>query len=81
VTRQVVRLVLLQTRTALLAQLGTLTNVPPDAVPGLAGMQSAETPLDIAFDLLDGLNNLPHECVAVNGPSLVQKGEAESGHG
>ncbi|GMK59474.1 hypothetical protein CspeluHIS016_0800800 [Cutaneotrichosporon spelunceum] len=72
-TRQVVRLVLLQTRNALLTQLGTLTNLPAAAVPGLAGSRATETPLDIAHDLLDGLNNLPGECVAVNGPSLVQK--------
>lgn len=41
----------------------------------MAGLQTAEAPEDIACELLDGLNSLPVECVATNGPSLVQKGK------
>lgn len=74
VTQQVVRLVLLQTRESLLAQLAALTHMPLQGVGGLAGVQSNEVAEDIACDLLDGLNSLPEECVATNGPSLVQKG-------
>lgn len=74
VTQQVVRLVLLQTRESLLVQLSALTHMPLQGVGGLAGVQSNEVAEDIACDLLDGLNSLPEECVATNGPSLVQKG-------
>lgn len=73
VTQQVVRLVLLQTREALLLQLSALTHMPMQGVGGLAGVQNNEVAEDIACDLLDGLNSLPEECVATNGPSLVQK--------
>lgn len=73
VTQQVVRLVLLQTRETLLAQLAALTQMPLQGVGGLAGVQSTEVAEDIACDLLDGLNSLPEECLATNGPSLVQK--------
>lgn len=75
VTQQVVRLVLLQTRESLLTQLSALTHMPLQGVGGLAGVQSNESAEDIACDLLDGLNSLPEECVATNGPSLVQKGK------
>lgn len=74
VTQQVVRLVLLQTRESLLRQLAALTHMPLQSVGGLAGVQNNEVAEDIACDLLDGLNSLPEECVATNGPSLVQKG-------
>lgn len=73
VTQQVVRLVLLQTREALLTQLAALTQMPLQGVGGLAGVQNSEVAEDIACDLLDGLNSLPEECLATNGPSLVQK--------
>ncbi|KAL1409699.1 hypothetical protein Q8F55_003695 [Vanrija albida] len=73
VTQQVVRLVLLQTRESLLRQLAALTHMPLQSVGGLAGVQNNEVAEDIACDLLDGLNSLPEECVATNGPSLVQK--------
>nr|XP_019042669.1 hypothetical protein I302_08373 [Kwoniella bestiolae CBS 10118]OCF21599.1 hypothetical protein I302_08373 [Kwoniella bestiolae CBS 10118] len=72
VTQHVVRLVLLQTRQALLAQLALFTPILPSP---MGPEESAE---DIACELLDGLNSLPVECVATNGPSLVQKGT--SGH-
>lgn len=72
-TQQVVRLVLLQTREHLLAQLSLATQMPQNGVGGLAGMPNNESAEDIACDLLDGLNSLPEECVATNGPSLVQK--------
>ncbi|WVQ98747.1 hypothetical protein IAU59_005878 [Kwoniella sp. CBS 9459] len=68
VTQQVVRLVLLQTRQSLLAQLALYTPIMP---PTSLQEEQAE---DIACELLDGLNSLPVECVATNGPSLVQKG-------
>lgn len=54
-------------------QLSALTHMPLQGVGGLAGVQSNEVAEDIACDLLDGLNSLPEECVATNGPSLVQK--------
>ncbi|WVQ78291.1 hypothetical protein IAT38_000376 [Cryptococcus sp. DSM 104549] len=66
-TQHLVRLVLLQTRQSLLTQLAVFT---PIASHGLAYDEQAE---DIACELLDGLNSLPVECVATNGPSLVQK--------
>ncbi|OCF41236.1 hypothetical protein I317_04982 [Kwoniella heveanensis CBS 569] len=72
VTQQVVRLVLLQTRQALLAQLAMYTPIMP------ALELQDEQAEDIACELLDGLNSLPVECVATNGPSLVQKGATKS---
>ena len=76
VTQHVVRLVLLQTRESLYQQLVMLTHppLPLNHIGGLAGVQTAEAAEDIACELLDGLNSLPVECVATNGPSLVQKG-------
>lgn len=68
-----IRLVLWQTREALLNQLATLTKMPLESVGTISGVQSGESAEDIACDLLDGLNSLPEECVATNGPSLVQK--------
>jgi len=73
VTQHVVRLVLLQTRESLYQQLAMLTQMPINGVGGLAGLQMSEAAEDIACELLDGLNSLPVECVATNGPSLVQK--------
>ncbi|OCF54115.1 hypothetical protein L486_08309 [Kwoniella mangroviensis CBS 10435] len=67
VTQHVLRLVLLQTRQALLAQLALFTPMLPSP---MGPEESAE---NIACELLDGLNSLPVECVATNGPSLVQK--------
>lgn len=74
VTQHLVRLVLLQAREDLLAQLALLTQMQVHGAGGMAGLQSSEAPEDIACELLDGLNSLPVECVATNGPSLVQKG-------
>jgi hypothetical protein len=74
-----VRLVLLQTKEDLLSQLALLTQMPVQGVEVMAGLQPSEAPEDIACELLDGLNSLPVECVATNGPSLVQKGESSSG--
>lgn len=76
VTQSVVRLVLLQTKESLLQQLALVTQMPMQGVGALAGMQANEPAEDIAVELLDGLNSLPVECVATNGPSLVQKGES-----
>ncbi|ORY23040.1 fungal-specific transcription factor domain-domain-containing protein [Naematelia encephala] len=73
VTQHVVRLVLLQTRESLFQQLAMITQMPLQGVGGLAGQQTSEAAEDIACELLDGLNSLPVECVATNGPSLVQK--------
>ncbi|ORX39881.1 fungal-specific transcription factor domain-domain-containing protein [Kockovaella imperatae] len=73
VTQHLVRLVLLQTRESLFQQLALLTQMPMTGVGGLAGLQMAEAAEDIARELLDGLNSLPVESVAINGPSLVQK--------
>lgn len=73
VTQHVVRLVLLQTRESLFQQLSLLTQLPVDGIRALTGAQTAEGAEDIACELLDGLNSLPVECVATNGPSLVQK--------
>nr|XP_019013539.1 uncharacterized protein I206_01609 [Kwoniella pini CBS 10737]OCF52320.1 hypothetical protein I206_01609 [Kwoniella pini CBS 10737] len=67
VTQHVVRLVLLQTHQALLAMLAVMTPILPPPIG------AEETPENIACELLDGLNSLPVECVATNGPSLVQK--------
>ncbi|OCF71847.1 hypothetical protein I204_07107 [Kwoniella mangroviensis CBS 8886] len=67
VTQHVLRLVLLQTRQALLAQLALFTPMLPSP------MGPEESAKNIACELLDGLNSLPVECVATNGPSLVQK--------
>lgn len=75
VTQHLVRLVLLQTREHLLSQLSALTQMPLQQVMGMAGTESLEAAEDIACALLDGLNSLPVECVATNGPSLVQKGK------
>ncbi|WWC69447.1 uncharacterized protein I206_103386 [Kwoniella pini CBS 10737] len=58
VTQHVVRLVLLQTHQALLAMLAVMTPILPPPIG------AEETPENIA---------LPVECVATNGPSLVQK--------
>jgi hypothetical protein len=69
-----VRLVLLQAREQLLAQLLVVTQLPLEQVMGVAGTETLEASEDIACALLDGLNSLPVECVATNGPSLVQKG-------
>ena len=76
-TQHVVRLVLLQTRESLLQQLAALSSVPIEGLAFSANghLQSAEAAEDIACELLDGLNSLPVECVATNGPSLVQKGK------
>lgn len=68
-----VRLVLLQARESLFQQLALLTQMPIQAVGNMVGMHQAEAAEDIAVELLDGLNSLPVECVATNGPSLVQK--------
>ena len=74
VTQYLVRLVLLQTRDTLMQQLSMMTVIPP----GITEDDSAE---DIACELLDGLNSLPVECVATNGPSLVQKGTSMHAYG
>jgi hypothetical protein len=65
-----------QTKESLLQQLALVTQMPMQGVGALAGMQANEPAEDIAVELLDGLNSLPVECVATNGPSLVQKGES-----
>nr|XP_018263829.1 uncharacterized protein I303_03702 [Kwoniella dejecticola CBS 10117]OBR85987.1 hypothetical protein I303_03702 [Kwoniella dejecticola CBS 10117] len=57
----------MQTQQALLAQLAVITPILP---PPMGPEETAE---NIACELLDGLNSLPVECVATNGPSLVQK--------
>ncbi|ODN98524.1 hypothetical protein L198_03770 [Cryptococcus wingfieldii CBS 7118] len=67
VSRQSLRLLLLQTRQSLLRQLAVITPMIPQS------MGYEETADDIARELLDGLNSLPVECVATNGPLLVQK--------
>lgn len=59
-----VRLVLLQTRESLFAQLAMLTQMPLDGVSTMTGLQSPENAEDIATELLDGLNSLPVECVS-----------------
>ena len=74
VTQHLVRLVLLQTREYLLGQLSAITQMPVSSAAGMAGLPPGEAAEDIACELLDGLNSLPVECVATNGPSLVQKG-------
>ena len=70
-TQHVVRLVLLQTREALLQQLAVLTQMPVQGIGRLAGMQADEPAEDIACELLDGLNSLPVECVSRCPPSLL----------
>jgi hypothetical protein len=77
VTQHLVRLVLLQTRDQLFAQLAMLTQIPVQNAGLMAGVETVEAAEDIACELLDGLNSLPVECVATNGPSLVQKGEID----
>ncbi|WVQ71704.1 hypothetical protein IAR50_001245 [Cryptococcus sp. DSM 104548] len=67
VSRQSLRLLLLLTRQSLLRELAVFTPMTPH------GMGYEETSEDIARELLDGLNSLPVECVATNGPLLVQK--------
>ncbi|OXG99133.1 hypothetical protein C369_07369, partial [Cryptococcus neoformans A5-35-17] len=67
VSRQSLRLLLLQTRQSLLRQLAIFTPMIPQS------MGYEDTAEDIARELLDGLNSLPVECVATNGPLLVQK--------
>nr|XP_031862787.1 uncharacterized protein CI109_001799 [Kwoniella shandongensis]KAA5529859.1 hypothetical protein CI109_001799 [Kwoniella shandongensis] len=67
VTEHMVRLVLLQTRQMLLAQWAMFTPIAPQ---DFGYEEQAE---DIACELLNGLNSLPVDCVATNGPSLVQK--------
>ncbi|WVF72167.1 hypothetical protein IAT40_006979 [Kwoniella sp. CBS 6097] len=57
VTQQVVRLVLLQTRQALLSQLAMYTPIMPSTA------LQEEQAEDIACELLDGLNSLPVECL------------------
>ncbi|WVR05221.1 hypothetical protein IAU60_002233 [Kwoniella sp. DSM 27419] len=60
----------MQARQALLAQLAV--------DPGPA--EPEEQAEDIACELLNGLNSLPVECVATNGPSLVQKADGRGLH-
>jgi hypothetical protein len=52
--------------------------MPQGTLLGLTYIPTSEVAEDIACELLDGLNSLPVECVATNGPSLVQKGEWRS---
>ncbi|KAL7423959.1 hypothetical protein Q5752_001544 [Cryptotrichosporon argae] len=74
VTQQVVRLVLLETHEALTQQLAGLELVPAETLGvGAAGGGADDMAEDIACVLLDGLKSMPIECVAINGPSLVQK--------
>ena len=77
VTQHLVRLVLYEARETLLAQLSRLTQTPILQVIRMVG--PAESAEDLAYELLDGLNSLPVDCVAANGPSLVRKGEDDGG--
>ncbi|KAK4684597.1 hypothetical protein P7C73_g5576, partial [Tremellales sp. Uapishka_1] len=75
VTSQLVRLVLLHTQGRLLERLAFATQTPIDRLGGhMEGcIQTSDFAEDLTCELLDGLHSLPIECVAVNGPSCVQK--------